>query len=106
MYVVNTSTKNTIYPNGRTGADSYNNVERVILSNLKNGDEFSINVYARNLGTMEQKYSIVMTGCFDETEIVENVIPKDDPPQSSSIMHMVSFSRFFVTLGLYLVLAW
>lgn len=106
LYVVNESTKSTTYPNGRLGVDSYNNVERVILSNVKNGDEFSIHVYARNLDTVFQKYSIVMTGCFDIKGTVENVIPIDDPPLSSSIMHMVSFSHFFVTLGLYFILAW
>ena len=108
LFVVDMSTRRYFYPNGKFGRDRYNNVERVILSDLRDGDEFSINVYARNLDTRDQKYSIVMTGCFDFTEKLVNKIPTNDPPksESSSVMHVVSFSRFFVTLGLYFVLAW
>lgn len=56
------------YPNGKSTPDRINNVERVRIasSNLSSGQQWRISVTASNLGVNhhEQKYSLVVTGCF------------------------------------------
>jgi hypothetical protein len=58
----------TYYPNGSTRKDTKNNVERVRV-NRSNSETLKITVRASNLATRNQKYSLIMTGCFEIVEI-------------------------------------
>ena len=55
----------TFYPNGLVGPDALNNVERIRLDALGAGKEIEIVVDAQNLATPSEKYSLIVTGCFD-----------------------------------------
>jgi len=61
---VKTST-GTRYPNGRNSRDKTNTVERIQLS-TSNEEEVQVVVNARNFATNQQKYSLAITGCFQE----------------------------------------
>ncbi len=52
------------YPNGNSSPDRKNNSERVRMTTTE-GQEISIQVEAHNLATGSQKYSLILTGCFD-----------------------------------------
>jgi len=52
------------YPNGLDSRDSLNNVERVIIQDVEDRDEFTITVNAFNLDTFSQNFALVATGCF------------------------------------------
>ncbi|KAL7495323.1 hypothetical protein ACHAWT_003737 [Skeletonema menzelii] len=54
----------TYYPNGLSGRDSKNTVERVAINTL-HGDRFSVIVKATNL-VSEQRYSLAIAGCLAE----------------------------------------
>ncbi len=57
----------TYYPNGLNGRDRKNNVERVRVTD--NASTFyKISIKATNLATQNQKYSLIITGCFDFVE--------------------------------------
>ena len=59
------SVEKKFYPNGLKSKDRKNNVERVRV--VKSVSEtFKITVKASNLATQNQKYSLVVTGCFDK----------------------------------------
>eukprot|EP00814_Leptocylindrus_danicus_P000390 CAMPEP_0116003412 /NCGR_PEP_ID=MMETSP0321-20121206/41_1 /TAXON_ID=163516 /ORGANISM="Leptocylindrus danicus var. danicus, Strain B650" /LENGTH=1052 /DNA_ID=CAMNT_0003471617 /DNA_START=103 /DNA_END=3258 /DNA_ORIENTATION=- len=51
------------YPNGHGGKDDLNNVERIRFE-VDHGESFEISVYASNLSTASQSYSLVVTGCL------------------------------------------
>ncbi|KAL7536115.1 hypothetical protein ACHAXR_006924, partial [Thalassiosira sp. AJA248-18] len=55
----------TKYPNGRTSKDSKNTVERVQTATA-HGEAVRILVDAKNFATFDQKYSLVVTGCFSD----------------------------------------
>lgn len=52
------------YPNGLDQSDNINNVERVVVDNVGDGETFSLRVQATNLDEASQKFSLVATGCF------------------------------------------
>jgi len=52
-----------IFPNGLTGPDSINNVERIRVS-VEEGDEITFKVEATNLSTASQSYALIITGCM------------------------------------------
>ena len=52
------------YPNGQNSRDSINTVERIQFT-PENDSEVRVVVAATNLATYGQKYSLVVTGCFD-----------------------------------------
>lgn len=52
------------YPNGLASRDNLNNVERVIVEDVEDRDEFTITVDAFNLDTFSQNFALVATGCF------------------------------------------
>lgn len=54
----------TYYPNGLASRDNLNNVERVIIEDVEDRDEFTITVDAFNLDTFSQNFALVATGCF------------------------------------------
>lgn len=54
----------TYYPNGKNGRDTTNNAERAIVGNTKDGDQFVVTVSGTNLESDQQKYAVVMSGCF------------------------------------------
>ncbi|GMH68541.1 hypothetical protein TrRE_jg3824 [Triparma retinervis] len=58
----------TTFPNGRTSKDSKNNVERVLISNAQSGDTYTVNVRATNIFSATQKFSLVASGCFSESD--------------------------------------
>ena len=55
----------TYYPNNLGRPDRANNAERVIINDVKQGDEATITVSAYNLIQSSQQYSLVATGCFE-----------------------------------------
>jgi len=66
------------YPNGLSGRDDTNNVERVRLP-ANDGDNFTMTVEGRNLATSDQNYALVYTGCFGGTNaIISEVIAPPD----------------------------
>lgn len=77
---VKTST-GTRYPNGRNSRDKINTVERIQLS-PSNGEEVQVVVNARNFATNQQKYSLAITGCFQEGKASRATDPA--PPSSST----------------------
>lgn len=54
----------THFPNGKNGKDKKNSAERVIINGVVNGEVATITVTGENLSRMQQKYSVVVTGCF------------------------------------------
>lgn len=56
------------FPNGRADPDTVNNVERIIIANVTHGASFVVHVSGTNLESSSQNYSLVITGCFGETE--------------------------------------
>jgi len=54
----------THFPNGKNGKDKKNSAERVIINGVMNGEVATITVTGENLSRMQQKYSVVVTGCF------------------------------------------
>lgn len=52
------------YPNGQNSRDSINTVERIQFT-PENDSEVRVVVAATNLATYGQRYSLVVTGCFD-----------------------------------------
>jgi len=59
---VSTSGSQTYYGNGGTSKDYKNNVERVRISKVSDGD-LTVTIAASNLATSTQNYSLVMAGC-------------------------------------------
>ena len=57
------------YPNGNSygETDDKNNIERVIIDNVKHDDTFDIIITAKTLIESQQLYSVVATGCFGGT---------------------------------------
>jgi len=53
----------TLYPNGKTGHDTKNNVQRVRFET--GNDSITVRVYAKNLITASQKFAVVVSGCVD-----------------------------------------
>lgn len=64
LQVVKSGNSTRFYPNGLTSRDSINNAERIIIEDVRNGDDFTISVVPYNLDTMSQKFAVVATGCF------------------------------------------
>jgi len=79
---VKTST-GTKYPNGRNSRDKTNTVERIQLS-PSNGVEVQVVVNARNFATNQQRYSLAITGCFQEGKASRATDPAPSPPSSST----------------------
>ena len=52
------------HPNGLDTRDNLNNVERVIIEDVEDQDQFAITVDAFNLDTLSQNFALVATGCF------------------------------------------
>lgn len=55
------------YPNGKSSPDTANNVERVRVHNVSDGDAFVVRVKGTNLESSSQDYSLIITGCLEET---------------------------------------
>ena len=78
----------TVYPNGRTSADTVNNAERIRIDNADNNDVFTVRVRGANLDTSSQAYSLVVTGCFINADSsppppVPAPVPNPPPPTSN-----------------------
>lgn len=56
----------TVFPNGRSSADTVNNAERVRIDNASNNDAFTIRVRGANLDSTSQAYALIVTGCFGD----------------------------------------
>ena len=69
------------YPNGLNRPDNINNVERIVVDNVDDGETFSIRIRATNLDESSQKFSLVATGCFggvgNELDTSNNVFLSD-----------------------------
>eukprot|EP00956_Cyclotella_meneghiniana_P020150 scaffold35233_cov59-Cyclotella_meneghiniana.AAC.3 len=82
------------YPNGRSTPDRINNVERVRISHgsLSTGQKWRISVLASNLGEyhQEQKYSLVVTGCFQSND--HPVQPSETQAITQSTEHELTTS--------------
>lgn len=76
---------NTTHPNGGLEPDTVNNSERVRISNVGPGESFTVRVYAANLATAEQKYSLVVSGCGigDRTSTLAPVTSESSTPAPS-----------------------
>lgn len=59
--------RKSFYPNGLNSKDKKNNVERVRIPS-STSETLKITVKASNLATQSQKYSLIVTGCFDILE--------------------------------------
>ena len=57
----------TYYPNGLSGRDDVNNVERVRIDNPSNGGVYVATVTATQITTPNQKFSVVASGCFSDS---------------------------------------
>mmetsp|Transcript_38662 Transcript_38662/g.42786 ORF Transcript_38662/g.42786 Transcript_38662/m.42786 type:complete len:1176 (-) Transcript_38662:157-3684(-) len=57
-----------VYPNGGTTADSRNNAERIRIENPVTNGSYQVVVRGANLDRASQFYSLVVTGCFGESE--------------------------------------
>lgn len=55
------------FPNGKGRADDVNNVERVRISGVQDGDEIVVFVKSTNLDINDPKAALVATGCFGGT---------------------------------------
>lgn len=57
------------YPNGKNDGetDEKNNIERVIIDNVKHDDTFDIVITAKTLIESQQLYAVVASGCFGGT---------------------------------------
>ena len=53
------------YPNGLIRPDRLNNNERIIIDNVKDGEELSATVDAKSLSNEKQKYSLIASGCLE-----------------------------------------
>jgi hypothetical protein len=63
----------TFFPNGLNKPDKLNNNERIILTNVKDGDEFTVIVNAKSLSGKKQTYSLISTGCYGGIGIGEHL---------------------------------
>ena len=79
---VKTTSTGTKYPNGRNSRDKINTVERIQLS-PPDGEEVQVVVNARNFATNQQRYSLAMTGCFQEGKASRATDPAPSPPSTS-----------------------
>lgn len=52
------------FPNGLNRPDNLNNNERIILTDVNDGDEFTVVVNAKSLSGRKQTYSLISTGCY------------------------------------------
>ena len=52
------------YPNGLSRPDRLNNNERIIIDNVRDGEELSATVNAKSLTNEKQKYSLIASGCL------------------------------------------
>ena len=68
LYVTTSSGRRVYFPNGLDGRDSTNNVERVRIDSPTPGDIITVHVEGKNLVSI-QEYSLVVTGCFVESEM-------------------------------------
>eukprot|EP00594_Rhizosolenia_setigera_P004119 CAMPEP_0178951116 /NCGR_PEP_ID=MMETSP0789-20121207/7037_1 /TAXON_ID=3005 /ORGANISM="Rhizosolenia setigera, Strain CCMP 1694" /LENGTH=1090 /DNA_ID=CAMNT_0020631933 /DNA_START=164 /DNA_END=3436 /DNA_ORIENTATION=+ len=84
-----------VFPNGLGQRERFNNVERIRTEFNEHGEEFIVKVKAFDLDTADQKYALVMTGCFSETppeplqqdepeETEEESEDEEEPPQDIS----------------------
>ena len=84
LYIKDINSGIEYYPNGHTSKDLDNNVERIRID-AKDSDRFEISVFASNLVTSSQKYSLVVTGCLndgDDTSPSITPSPIQSPVQS------------------------
>lgn len=76
------------YPNGLDQADKVNNVERIVVEYVGDGEAISLHVRATNLDEASQKFSLVATGCFggvgNELDTSNNVFVTDTSASSGS----------------------
>ena len=77
----------SIYPNGLSSKDDTNNAERVQIA-VSDGDNIRVTVRAANLATSSQTYSLIVTGCIEETHITH--IPSLSPSSSLSPSNLPS----------------
>lgn len=52
------------YPNGLNHRDDKNNAERIRISPVEDGNNYTVKVHAKNLDTESQMYSLVISGCL------------------------------------------
>lgn len=63
----------TFFPNGLNRPDNLNNNERIILTDVNDGDEFTVVVNAKSLSARKQTYSLISTGCYGGIGIGDNL---------------------------------
>ena len=67
LLVEDVASSKLYFPNGSKKADTFNNIERVRVEDTTSGSQYRITVKANMLGPgyTGQKYSLVVTGCFN-----------------------------------------
>lgn len=65
LSITKNGTSTVYYPNGLSSPDTVNNVERIIIDDIQDGDVFIVNVKASNLDRDKQVFSLIVTGCLD-----------------------------------------
>jgi len=87
LIVRNLDSSERFYSNGNSKRDSVNNLERIRISNTSFGDRYRVIVSSSMLGPgySEQKFSLVVTGCFQSGDGDET-----SPPVSSEVYELVT----------------
>ena len=73
----------TLYPNGLSGPDDMNNVERIRIEEPSPGSQYTIQVRGRQL-IEPQTYSLVITGCLESHDSVPVPTPIPQAPPTPS----------------------
>lgn len=84
LLVENVQSSKMYYPNGASSADTLNNIERVRIANTASGEKFRVSVNPKQLGPgyTEQRFSLVVTGCFGQSRSVDINPPKASAQRS------------------------
>ena len=112
LEVTRNSDSTVHYPNGRTGPDRVNNAERVVIQDVADKEDFTIQVRAHNLNVATQQFALVATGCFggvpNTLDMQASVFAADEPtpPQNrTTLLIIISCSvlggLLLVGLGFY-----
>eukprot|EP00520_Triparma_pacifica_P009007 CAMPEP_0118652038 /NCGR_PEP_ID=MMETSP0785-20121206/11102_1 /TAXON_ID=91992 /ORGANISM="Bolidomonas pacifica, Strain CCMP 1866" /LENGTH=734 /DNA_ID=CAMNT_0006544523 /DNA_START=252 /DNA_END=2452 /DNA_ORIENTATION=+ len=81
LKVTKSSSQSTIYPNGKSGRDSTDNVERV-RTTVSDGETVTATVTARSIGmNTRQKFAFVASGCIGEED--DEVVIGTNAPTTS-----------------------
>ncbi len=100
LQIEHKATGEMAYPNGRFDADDKNTLERIIITKPAVGDSFLISLQASHFGPgyTEQKFSLVLTGCFHRVGKIHSPLAERLPPvMLESSLHMMTLNEVETT---------